>query len=145
MATYATIGDLKPRIGGRELTSTSNPSTDDVEKWIDAAESMVVATLLAGNITAPTDVAGDGYKIIGEWVMLYAVGNYRSTMAAAGGDGDNEDGERELEDFKELLKDIRGDAPYYAALLTGGSSAAAQSRIRGSTNIEAQFTRDEQW
>ena len=145
MATYAQPEDLRPRVGGRDITTTSDPNLDQVEEWIEAAEAMLLNCLTAASITVPTAPTANGFKIMREWVLDYAEGRYRSAMAAAGGDGDNEDGERALDEFKALMQDIRSDKSYYAVLLTGTAAGDATARVRGSSNITAEFTRDEQW
>ncbi len=145
MAEYAQAIDLRPRIGGRDLDATSDPSIDDVERWIDGAESELLATLAISSITPSTDDTTRAHKIINEWLLDYAEGRFRSANAAAGGDGDNEDGEKQIERWEARLKDMRTDSSHYDALLTGGAAGTSSSQVRGSMNIDAQFTREEKF
>lgn len=142
MGTYATSSDLVPRIGGRPLTSTSKPSTTQVDDWITEAESQLTAALTAAGIGVPAALT-DGGNHLKVWTIDFAEGHFRMSHAAAGGDGDNDDGQKLLDKFEERIQDIRTDSSWYDALLNGGASSATSQVARGSTDRDAEFTWDE--
>lgn len=127
---YATSADLLPRIGDRPLTSTTRPSTQQVNAWIEEAEAALEGALRAGGISIPISDAR-GRTQLRAWVLDYAEGHYRSSNAAAGGDSNNDDGVDLLVKFDTLITAILDNPARYGAMLeVGGNASDASRRLR---------------
>jgi hypothetical protein len=149
MPTRVSTDDVQARLPFREISSTSEPSKDDVEGWLDTAESRMVNTLASVGITAPT--TGNGAEILKELLTNYGEGRVRRAYAAAGGDGNNDDGKDLLDAFEVSIKSIRSDPQSWAAELAGTPSPGVGGRMRGpsaSDTVDPQFTTErgeDQW
>ncbi len=127
MGTYATHSEIAARAGNRPLTSTSKPSTTDVDAWIDEAEAEVLGALRAAGISDSYTAGTSGFNILRGWVGNFVAGLLRVSWAAAAGSGSNEDGRTLVNDWREMLKQIGRDPAHFSAMLsaTGGSSTAS--------------------
>lgn len=156
MPDYATLDDVRSRVGGRLIDATTVPSTADVSSMLDEAEAELMATLLGAGLDS-AQLSNSGSRVVRHWVANYVSGWFRVSYAAAAGDGDNEDGERQLDDWRQRLTDIMKNPAFYAAMLGGGSTPSASIDARsyvtdnadGKTVAGGDFapviTRDEKW
>jgi hypothetical protein len=149
---YAVATDVQARIPGRIISTTSKPSTTQVEAWIAEADAMLSGSLAAGGIPLP-EVATNGATIMRAWECDYAEGRARMAYASAGGDGANDDGKDMIESFKTLLTNIRRYPSDYGSMLSaGGDAPEGTSKCRGSNAdtsadnyIAPEFERSEVW
>lgn len=154
MGTYATNGDVIRNIPGRPISSSSSPSTTDIDNWILQAEALLTGALTCGGITVPiTDASG--VVIMEAWAVLWAEGHTRMALAAGVGDGANDDGKDLIESFNAVIDDIKAEPGQADAMLNGGSQSESTSNLRGyaTDNIDGKstangdfdptFTRDE--
>lgn len=128
MGTYvASAAEIQPRAGNRAITSTSKPSTTEVSDWIDEAEAEILGALAASSI--PTSYASGtrGFRILRGWVGGYVAGLVRVSWAASAGDGGNQDGQRELDDWKARLRMIADDPSRVSAMLSEAGSPASNT------------------
>ena len=148
MAKFASISDVRARVGGRAkgslLSETTTPSTKDVGLWLDEGEAFVTTALDVGDIPHP-EVNTAPSRLLRSWIADYASAHFRASNAAAGGDSDNEDGEDLLEKFFSRIDDIYTNSTKYAAILGGGSSTDAQKRIRTGPLVEPKFVSTEEF
>lgn len=156
MGVYITsINDeVLPLLGGRSVDTTTTPSTADVEDLILQAEALLEGALAAGGISTP--ITGTGpTRIMKACALDYVIGHVRQSHAAAGGDGDNEDGEPFLERFYAKIEDIMARPALYEGMLGGSGSTPSSTKLRGhptddvdgrtSTDFAPEFTRDMDW
>lgn len=123
MSTYADVDDVRGRIGGRAITTTSNPTTAQVGDWLDEAEAELLGAMAAVGI--PTSYASDttGFLTLRGWVARYVSGLVRKAHAAASGDGDNDDGVDDINWWVEKLEKIKADPDGTSSALGNGSTA----------------------
>ena len=131
MGAYADNTDVVARLRGRTITATSSPSTTDIDAWVVEGEAFLHGALKAGQITAPiTDATG--VIVMGGWATDYAEARTRISFATAGGDSGNDDGEKQLEEFRALIKDILDRPTIYQGMLNSGAPGGENvSRVRG--------------
>lgn len=129
-ATYATIESVRKRAPYRAIDSTSRPSADDVQGWLDESQAELDATLQAAELPAPY-TASAAMSILGRWITDYAEGRLRMAYAASGGDGSNDDGKDLVTRFEERLDDIGKRPGRYAAMLGAGAAPDTARRVRG--------------
>lgn len=143
MPDYAQVESVRARLPYRTLDASSDPSQTQVEEWILEAEANVNGMLTAIGVSSPcTD--STGRKILAGKAASYAEGRVRMAFAAAGGDGDNEDGRFLIEEFNEFLQDMNDNSAKWIAMLGGGGSAGT-GQLRGydGSDDDATFTTDE--
>lgn len=120
MATYADVDDIRSRIGGRVIDTTSSPTESEVDAMIDEAEAEIVTCLIASGLPEAS-ISTEGAKVLRHWISNYISGWVRTTHAAAGGVGDNADGQELREKWQALLERIMNNAAHYTAMLGGGT------------------------
>lgn len=127
MGTYCVNTEIQARTGNRPLTSTSKPSTGDVDAWIDEAEAEILGALRAAGIETSYAAGTGGFRILRGWIGNYVAGLVRVAWAAAGGDGGNADGRELVTAWRTLLINIGSDTAHYSAMLgsTGTADASA--------------------
>jgi hypothetical protein len=143
--SYASVDDIKARLPGRTIDTTSSPTSTAVTAWIAEAEALINNTLAGAGLPAPyTDASS--ILILKVWVCECVEG--RTRMAHVSGDGTNDDGKDLVAQFFARLKDISVNAPRYGGMLAGGGVPAESVGVRGSNAdgaIEPIFTRNEVW
>lgn len=127
--TYAQVSDVQARNPYRVIDGSSKPTTTQVDTWILEAEALLHGALNAGQCVTPI-TGGDGIKLMRSWACDYAEGHVRQAYAAAGGDGNNDDGKDLLERFDARLQDILDNPARYSSMLNGGSAASGTSHFR---------------
>jgi hypothetical protein len=148
---YATIVDVQARLAGRTISSTTHPSTMQVETWIDEGDAKLTATMLAVGLPAPY-TSTTARHILRGWVTDYAEGRTRMAFASAGGDGTNLDGQSQVKEFKDLLADIHHQPSMYYAMLSAGAAPESSARVLASNMddtaddfIDCEFEREQVW
>lgn len=131
MGDYASSSDVVARIPYPTLDTNSTPSTTQISSWIDKAEARLNNALRAAQVAPVPVTDSDGVSELNDLVTSYAEGRTRAALAAAGGDGDNEDGQDLIDDFEELLKDIQKHPSWYEAKFNQGSASSSTRRLRG--------------
>lgn len=127
MGTYVEDYEEIEPIIGRKISDTKRPTQNQVNGWITRVEAMVLGTLRTMGIGTSYDSGSTGFSIIQGWVQDAVGGMVRRSHAAVGGDGTNEDGEREIQAFKDLLKDIREQPDVYGGMLAASGEPATES------------------
>ena len=129
MGTYATNADVTSRMGYRTIGASTKPSTTDIDGWITDAEGALHGALGGVNVTTPITSTG-GIALMKLWVVNYVVGVTKEVYANATGDGSNDFGEKEQEQFWELIENIANNPSQYEEKLSGASSGAGSSTFR---------------
>jgi hypothetical protein len=129
VGVYATSDDVQRRNPYRTISATSSPSTTDVEEFIAEAEAALHAALSAAQARTPVTDA-NGARLLKAWVLDYCEGRVRQAYAAAGGDGNNDDGAELVQKFWERLDDVMNNATRYSSMLSGGAADPATRRLR---------------
>jgi hypothetical protein len=129
MGAYAQVADVTSRMPYTTLSGTSKPSTTDIERWIDEAEAKLEGAALGVGIQ-PSSITTRGKMLFTSWAADYAEGRARRALAAAGGDGDNDDGVAELVGFRETIDQFATDPGGMDAMLTDGSPVDDTRRVR---------------
>lgn len=130
MGNYSSNSEVTRRLPYRTISSTSDPSTGDIDQWITESEAVIDGALSSIGVTVPVTNA-TGIQILRTWVNAYAEGSYRIAVASAGGDGSNDDGKDLITKFDEQIKNVLALPGVYSAMFAGGSAAADARRVRG--------------
>ena len=129
-ATYAGVGDVKKRVPYYTIDTTTSPSNDDLQSWLDDGQEELDAYLQAASLPAP--YTGSAQKIILRRVLVdYVEGRVRSAFASAGGDGGNDDGQSFLDGWIKTLESISDNPTHWGEVLGAGTAPAASRRVRG--------------
>jgi hypothetical protein len=119
------------RLGSRgsQITATSRPTLDDLAEWLEEAEAEALGAIKAGG--GPSSFAADsqGARIIRGRVENYVAGLARIAHAAAGGAGNNDDGEKLVEDWKAWLRELKTDSQWLLAQLDANGSEGAGATV----------------
>lgn len=131
-ATFATTDDVQARTPYREIPSAGAdaPNVAIVGDWLDQAETRLVNTLASVGIAVSASNTTHK-KILAPIIIDVGEGRLRKAYAAAGGDGQNDDGKDLLEGFEKVLKDIRDNPNDWAAELGGTPTPGVGGRLRG--------------
>ena len=129
MGTYVSVAQVTAHIPFRTISASTKPTTAQVEEWIVEGEALLDSALAAIGVTTPVTEAAD-LILARAWVKDYPLGHLIVAFANAGGDGDNDDGELELERFYERYNDITANPAKYAQLLAGGEGPATSRQVR---------------
>jgi hypothetical protein len=124
----ATYSDVQPRVPTFAISESSEPSTTQVNAWIDEAEAKINNALKAGGITTPV-ANGEGVEALKALTIDYAEARVRRAAVPAG-TAEAGEGVAMLEAFEAVLKDMRLDPQGWSAMLGGGSAAADTQRLR---------------
>lgn len=125
---YTRVDDISDRLSYTfpdGFSTTSNPSRDRVSKWIEEASAKLNNTLNAAGITTPV-TNNSGRIELGVYISNYVEGRIRQFLAAAGGDGDNDDGIDLIQSLFDVCEDIRNNQPWWADKLASGSGGVRQ-------------------
>lgn len=126
MGDYCSTTHVEAHMGGRAFNSTAIVTDTQADAWINHAERQLIGTLAA--VGGSSDYTADtthALLIIRDWVAIYVAGLARRSYAAAAGDGQNEDGQDEIEGWNELLQDIRRDPAHYIQMLTAAANSSS--------------------
>ena len=132
---YATSSDVQARLPGFTFSTTTAPSTTQITQWLTEADAFLNGALLAAGLTSP-NVDARGLEILKSWACSYAEGHTRMALAAAGGDGSNDDGKDLVEQFMRLVSmkhedgGIVANPGAYGQMLQGGDAPATATRLR---------------
>lgn len=131
MPTYTTLAGLQPRLGhrGLQITATSEPTISDVEAWLDEAEAEALGAIKAGGGPASFTLGGQGHRIIRGRIENYVAGLVRIAHAASGGAGNNDDGVKLVDDWKEWLKKLETDSRWMLAQLDDAGSEGSDATV----------------
>ncbi|MEK0431095.1 MAG: hypothetical protein RL139_899 [Gemmatimonadota bacterium] len=135
-ATYATTSDVQARIPYRTISTTSKPTTAQVQDWLDSGQSMLDGALLAAELPAPY-TSDHAKAILKMHLVSYVEGRVRQAYASAGGDGNNDDGRDLIEAFEGgpnrpgLIEKIAANPVLYGSMLAAGSSPDSARRLSG--------------
>lgn len=133
MGDYAVIADVQSHLGDRTIGASGIVTTTQVDAWIDQAEREVIGTISAvGGSNDYTADTAHATPIIRHWVATYVSGLARRAYAASAGDGSNEDGNDEIEGWRELLRTIRSDPSFYIQMLANAASSNSNRLLGGS-------------
>lgn len=130
MSSYATVADVQARVPYRTIGASTQPSTSQVQAWLDEAEAVLNGALKASELPAPYTDA-DAKKILGMAVADYAEGRLRLAYASAGGAEENQDGQKRVDAFRAAVESIVDEPSRWGAMLGGGTAPASARRIRG--------------
>ena len=123
---YATTSDVQARFTAFTLSTGTKPTLAQVAQWLVEADAMLNGALSEAGLTSPNTNA-NGLEILKSLACDYAEGHLRVAMAAAGGDGTNDDGQRMLDHFYEWLKGIT-EGKYNGMMQGGGATGAGHFR-----------------
>lgn len=130
-ATYANVDpDVAGRFPSRTIDGSSDPSSDDCQRWIDEAQSYVDGVLRAGGMTTPY-TAPSAVDILGTLIVDYAEGRFRNAIAGGSVTGTDPKGEQLLAEFKLVLDDMRRNPATWAAILGGPVASNETRHVRG--------------
>ena len=129
-ATYAGTGDVLKRLPYRDIDANSKVSTTDIQTWLDEGEEELNARLQAAQLPAPYTAAAQK-TILRRFLVDYVEGRVRAAYASAGGDGGNDDGQKLLDGWTEVLEDIVTNPTRGGEILGSGSAPSGSRRMRG--------------
>ncbi len=132
MGAYATVALVQARNPYRAIGASTEPSTADVEEWIDQAEAEIDGRIAAAGLTSPV-VNTNGIKIVRKKVVGYVAGFVEMAYAAAGGDGGNDDGQDAQELWDECMEDITDNPLKWGGILEGGTAPESSIQMRSHT------------
>lgn len=146
------IGDRLKYTFPNGFSTSTTPSRDRVSKWIEEAEAKLNNTLNAAGITTPV-TNNSGRIELGVYVANYVEGRIRQVLAAAGGDGDNDDGVELIQSLFDVCADIRNNQPWWADKLASGSGGVRQLFAHPTDDVDGRpitafapkFTRDDKF
>lgn len=134
MPAYASADDVKSRLGKRPLTETSFPSVAHVTAWIDEAEAEILGAL---EVIGVPRSSLSGSVILRGWVASFVAGVYRRSMAAAGGDGENRDGQEEISEWRDRLRRMQESPASFVSMFSGGVTPSGGSDVRSLATDDA--------
>lgn len=132
MANYSGFAYIQALIPTPAITTTSQPTTAQVDAWVAEGEAFLETALQDVGVTVPIEDER-GILVMRSWTNLYAEGKTRYARAGAGGDGQNENGLKLLDKFDALLERIRADPAWAASMVSGGTATDDAVRYRDHT------------
>ncbi len=129
MSVWAQLSDVQARITLGALTTTTDPTTVEVQDWLDDAEAETRGYMRAAEIPLDYPADSDGGRILRKHITDYAEGRLRAAWASADGSGENEDGQRELDRYQERLDRLNRDPAWWSAMLSATGQSAEASRL----------------
>lgn len=117
--------DIKPRVAGRPLGASTEPTEDEASQWLKEAEVALIGALRGAGVSLP-DVGDDGAELIKAWVADYPVGNLKIAWI-----DEADEGREMVNRFWERLNEIPGKSGFYDAMLNGGSTGSSSLMTRG--------------
>ena len=113
------------------LSTTSKPTTAQVQQWLNDAEDQITAALTSVGITAPGATAA-GYSYLKRQAVDYAVAQTRQVRAAAnGGDPADDYAEQLLVQFDAFIRSVETQSEIWSGRLEGGAAGADSLLISG--------------
>lgn len=129
---YATVANIQARNPYVKITTYSEPTSSEVQIWIDDAEAMVNGALSAAQLTSPC-VNANGIKILRQKVTTYVSALVARAYSAAGGDVDVFDTGDIDERWEAFLIDVVAESTKWGSMLEGGSAGTAARKLRSHT------------
>jgi len=139
--------DVGARIPHKDIGASTEPSLATVDAWIESAEAKINNVLAFAGLTVPIATV-QHMEELKALSIDYAEGRTRRAYAAAGGDGANDDGKDLIEAFEAALTAMKENPASTLAYFSGGSVAAGDSRVRGTTagnSNDPLFSMRENW
>lgn len=131
MPTWAAATDIQARLTYETIGASTNPSTTQVEAWIDEAEARIRGVLRAAGLST-TYSDTDSVNILTHHVSDYVEGRVRLAWGSGtGGVDDTEAGERLIEKFDAFIAELR----------TGGIQLGSELDPSGDVADAIQLTR----
>ena len=128
MGTYCTTAHLNARLPFTTFDTTTEPSTTEIDYWIDEGEALVIGALQAGG-NAGSYATTPAILQIRSWVMDYVEGMTRRAYAQSSADGSTDDGEEPLRRFHNRLDWILANPSLAGAMLGAGAGASAATHV----------------
>ena len=142
MAYATTATDVQARLPGFTLSTTTKPSSTQATQWLVEADAFINVALAAAGLTSPA-TAANLLELFKSAATDYAEGHVRMALAAAGGDGGNDDGKDLIAGFKALVADIRANPAAYSAVDESSRVRFPSTTDDDGNTIEPIFQRDE--
>lgn len=130
MSTWAAVSDVQARLTYQTISSSSKPTTTQVQSWLDEAEAHLRGALSAAGLPTSYTAGGDAAIMLKTWATDYAEGRCRLAWASSEGSDDNQDGVAVVEEFNRRIADIMDRPSRYGELLGAGSAPTNSRRIR---------------
>lgn len=145
---YSSASDVRARVVGRAISTTTAPTTAQVEEWLLEAEAMLLGALASCGIAAPA-AATNGGLMLKAWACDFAEGHTRNAWAATAGD-DNKVGDPQLERFDKQINAIYDNPARWGGALNAGAVSSSNLLLRGPNTdtsaddyIAPEFERDQ--
>lgn len=143
MGTYCTTAHLNARLPYTTFDTTTNPSTTEIDYWIDEAEALVVGALQSGG-NGGTYSTTAAILQIRSWVLDYVEGLTRRAYAESSPTGSTDDGNDVLNRFYARLDWIIANPSVAGAMLGAGAASANTVRAHSyATNNADSVTTDD--
>lgn len=123
MSNWAAVSDVQARLTYETISASSNPTTTEVQAWLDEGEAFIVLELRAAGI-ATTYTDTDTTNVLTSYAADYATGHTKRAWASAAGNSDNEDGQIELDRFEAFLERVRNNPIAFGEALSASGSVA---------------------
>lgn len=133
---YASVTDVERRLPSLgAFSTTTKPTLAAVTQWLVEGDAMLDGALASAGLTSPnTDT--NGLEILKAWNVDFAEGRVRMSIAAAGGDGSNDDGKDLITGFHARLEEIMNEPAMYGAMLQSGATSAEAVFVRGPSTLD---------
>lgn len=123
---YTTVAtDVQPRVAGRTIGASTQPTSDEVTQWLREAEVALVGALRGAGVSVP-EASDDGAELIKAWVVDYPVGMLKIAWL-----DEADEGREMVNRFWERINEIPGKSGFYDAMLNGGSTGSSSLMTRG--------------
>lgn len=129
MSVWGAVGDVASRLSYATIDADSEPSTTEVQQWLDDAESQIKASLESGDLPTSFTSGASAISILKEVVVDYAEARCRLVWASNG--LTDQFAEDLLERFHERREDIADRPNYWAGRLKAGAPTPQNLMISG--------------
>jgi hypothetical protein len=126
-SNWAQVSDLQARVTYETISTTSTPTTAQVQTWIEDAEARVRLALAAAGLT--TTYTGDATSELKLWVIDYPLGEIQCAWATAQGES-SDVGEALKLRFEDRIEWIRKNPEAAADRLGQLTSTSDVIRVR---------------
>ncbi len=131
MSIWAAISDVQGKIRNFDIGATSNPSTTEIQKWLDEAEAAIRMALQGVGIDPTSWTSTDDQGLyLGGYARDFALGNILAAFATAQGDEESDAGSAMIDRLDALIDDIALKPQKYGDMLSAGSPPAGTKRLR---------------
>lgn len=127
MPDFGTQAGVQARLGSRgsQISATSRPSLANVDTWLDEAEAELLGAIQqggGGGALADYPANSRGNRTIRGWVERRVAGQVAQAHARSGGEGNNDDGQWDEEQWQNLLQKLRTNSGNIIAGLDASGS-----------------------